>query len=301
MNTNLWLVGMSGPKSLDNLKALIEPVRAFFDGVVWTLHDSRDSGEATYLESVKGRGKVIHYYYSARHDQSRNQYLWCGPIKQGDWCVQIDENELLSPTFAGRLREQIDALRKANVNLAYYYGKPFLFEYHESLVYQGTPHEGLNRQDGAARATELNVPYSNENDVRMNMRPFRRGDPFNWVDHYCKYYLIGPWGSNHCLLGNEHRGDAMAIYRKRETLRVQFRDLLLAKGHSLDLMGLYSHLRSFEGSKNTIPEVRAKPFDPITLRVLNEEKIVQDYYRYHILNDKTVVDDHTWPGMKTYI
>lgn len=306
----LWLVGMSGPDSLDNLKALIEPVRAVFDGVVWTLHDclrgtKLDEETWQYLESVKGKGAVIHRHYDSRHNESRNAYLWGGPIKQGDWCTQVDVLERLCPTFAAKLPTFIAQIEAQGANACHYYGKPFLFQYHESMRYEGNPHEGLLRQDGGMRSFELSQTLPNENDVRMNMRPFRRQDRFGWVDHYAKYYLQSPWGSNHCLLGNEARAtkeqDVNAIYRKREELRIRFRDFLRTQNVELSVSGLYWYLCSFQESPpNCLPYKAATPFDPLLRQVLNEEKIVQDYYRYAILGDDTVVDDHTWPDMKVY-
>lgn len=282
---------MSGPKSVDNLKALIEPIKAFFEGVVWTLHDSHGTEEETFLNGVIGKGKIVHYYYSSRHNESRNNYLWCGPIKQGDWCVQVDELERLQPVFAAKLPEFIQTLVSKGLNCAHYYGKPLVFQYHESMRYDGNPHEGLNRQDGGLRSTELSHSYPNENDVRMNMRPFVRKGDFSWVEHYAKYYIGSPWGSNHCLLGNEARGDPMNIYQKREALRIKFRDHLRENGYTLDLNGLYS----FFADRTTL-----KCLDTFEKQVLNEEKIVQDYYRFNLKQDRTVVDDHTWPAMKIY-
>ena len=64
--SRLFLVGMSGPKSLQDLRELIDPIRGCFDGVIWCLHDSRDTWEHSYLEEVKGAGAVIHLPFTDR-------------------------------------------------------------------------------------------------------------------------------------------------------------------------------------------------------------------------------------------
>ena len=70
---NLFFVGMSGPNSISDLKELIDPIKQYFDGVVWVLHDSRESEEAKYLDSVKAKGAVIHLPWSRRHAFARAQ------------------------------------------------------------------------------------------------------------------------------------------------------------------------------------------------------------------------------------
>lgn len=280
--SRLYLVFMCGPGSLDNLKALIEPVRGAFDGVVAVLHDARGSEEDAYLESVKGCGKVVHYYYSRRHDASRNQYLYCGPIEDGDWCCQIDDKERLNPQFAARLRTQIAALKAAGANAAWYYGKPLLFEYHESLQYAGNPHEGLRRLDGQMRGVELSAQYPTETDIRYSVRHLTRTDPYHWVDHYAKY-LMYPM-SNHGLLGLADRGDVNTLWPIRERNRLAFIDEMKRRGHPRTLDGLNA--------------LFASPIDDRLRGLINLDKVWIDYYRYHVLGDRDLIDEHLWTSLR---
>lgn len=280
----LWFCGMSGPNSLEDLVELLDPIKSYFDGIVWVLHDSVGSEEDKYLESIKGEGKVIHYYYSGRHDASRNQYLWCGPIKQGDWCCQTDLLERVSLEFLPNIRKYIKEFIDNKINMVFYYHKPFLFEYHESLQYIGSPHEGIRRNDHDTRAIELSQQLPNEKDVRINVRPLKRKDPYQWMWHYLRYYL-GPWGSNHCLLGNENRGDPMKIYAQRERIRLLFRDYIVSLGASLNVDSVKEFL-----TKN--------PTDVKLIEFVNQEKILNDVYRFVVLNDLTVNDNHHWKDLK---
>jgi hypothetical protein len=282
----LFLVGMSGPNSEENLRELLQPIKEYFDGIVWTLHDSYDSNEAKFLEEIKGEGKVIHYHYSQRHDVSRNQYLYCGPIKNGDWCCQIDELERIPVEFAKQIPEHTKELKDMGANIAYFFGKPYLFEYHESLKYQGSPHEGLIRQDGKGYGIELNKIFPDENKVRINVRPLKRKDIYQWVEHYSKYMLM-PWGANHCLLGLEHRfntqEDLSKEFQRRELLRLEFLDYI-------DNLGL-------PRTVDTIITLFSGPLDKILKKMINEERVWNDLYRYKVCRDLTVKDDHTWQGM----
>lgn len=276
---------MSGPNSEENLRELIEPVRKNFDGIVCTFHYPKDSG-AAYLEEVKGHGKVIYTEWCKRHDFSRNHYLYSGPIKNGDWCVQIDVLERFGENFIRDLRSHIDYFKSQGVNMVYYYNKPFLFEYHESLMYRGSPHEGLLRMDGQAVGIELSKIIPNEPDVRYNVRPLKRKDPYNWVDHYLRYYLY-PWGSNHCLLGlegNHPKGNA--FFHERDAQRLKFLQFLDSHGINRDTESVIDWLKA--NKDNLHAEMK---------QFINSDLILNDVYRYHVLGDKSIRDRHDWSGL----
>lgn len=279
--SKLWLVFLAGSNSLDDIREMVEPIRSLFAGLVVTYHGQPDDPEAQYLESVKGGGRIIYLPYSGRHDHSRNTYLWCGPIQQGDWCVQTDVLEHPNRQF---IEKHVPYLTTQSNGIYYYFGKPFLFQYHESIRYEGTPHERLLRLDGQGRAGELNQMWLNEADVRLNVRPLKRKDPLGWCIHYLRYWLATPWGANHCLLGNEHRGDPMKLYQEREAIRIPFRDYLRSKGVPLTVEGFKTFVLS-------------NPRDPVLVDAANKERILNDVYRLWVMGDESIKDDHTWAGM----
>lgn len=280
-----YLVLMCGPGSIDNLRELIDPVRAAFDGVVAVLHDSRGSAEDEYLESVKGCGVVIHLPFCRRHSFSRNHYLWAGPIEEGSWIVQLDHLERLNTQFAANLRHFISGLAPQGINTVFYYGKAFIYQQHESLEFVGSPHEGLRRHDGKMQAAELSQHYPVETDVRYSVRHLKRDTSFSWIGHYARYYVEYPYGSNHCLLGNVDRGDEMTIFRQREYMRNTFRDYMRLKGVPLTTESIVQYWRDH-------------PLDEAMRRFVNGEKILNDLYRYRILNDLMCVDEHKWISLK---
>lgn len=281
MTRKIWFAGISGPGSLENLKELLEPIKQYFEGIVWVLHDSVGHAEDTYLQNINA--DVIHYHYNQRHNESRNQYLWNGPIQQDDWVCTCDDLERVVPAFAKDLHNLIDLLEAARVTTVYYYGKVLLFKYHESCRFDGTPHESFRRQDGSGVSLELSANFPDEKDIRVNMRPVKRTDPFHWVDHYCRYMLF-PWGSNHSLLGLENRStNVTQAFQIRESKRLGFIAEIRKRGYTVDLNGLRAML--------------SVPLDATMKKFLNEEKVWQDFYRYHILDDKKVQDEHSWTSM----
>ncbi len=284
----LFFCAMVGPGSLENLKELLEPIKQYFDGICVVLHDARGSKEDEYLESIKGEGAVIHLPFSKRHAFSRNHFLWCGGIPEGSWICMADHLERINPSFAANLRNMIAGFETQGINTCFYYNKAFIYQQHESLEFSGSPHEGLRRNDGQMRAIELSTYFPVESDVRYSVRHLKRDMPFSWVDHYLKYYVSYPWGSNHCLLGNCDRpweGTEMEIFQRREAVRLTFRDEMRRRGVPLTCAALKDYWLSH-------------PLDDKMRYYLNKDKILQDAWRLYVQKDETVNDNHHWKDLK---
>lgn len=276
----LWFTFMAGPNSLEDLHELWDPIKEHFTGLCAVYHGGRDDLEAQYLEANKGEGIIIYLPYVGRHDQSRNVALHCGKIEDGDWVMQCDTLERIPKSFIETW--VLKGLMQTKSNMILYYGKPLLFQYHESLQYVGTPHEGLRRQDGQALPIPLEQALPNESVVRLNVRPQKR-EPFHWVSHYARYMMM-PWGSNHGLLGLSDRGDPAKLFSEREQRRLAFLTEMKRRGYP----------RTLDGLKRML----SQPLDGTLKDFLNNEKVWQDYYRYHVQGDKTVIDEHKWTSMK---
>lgn len=279
----LYFVGMTSAGKTEDLKELIEPIHQYFDGLIWTFHYPKDEG-ADYLESRKGCGEIIYTNFCKRHGFSRNHYLWAGPATDGDWLVQTDDLERLVPEFAAKIRDMIPDLEENGVNVVTYFGKAFIYKWDESLEFVGSPHEGLTRRDGQANHIELSQAFPDENKVRKNVRPLKRQDKFHWMTHYLRYYIEYPIGSNHCLLGNEHRGNPAQIFQQREQVRYHFRNELRKRGIPLTVAGFKEYL------ENNKPDEKMTAF-------INSEKILNDAYRFWSLKDETINDNHHWKDM----
>lgn len=281
--SRLWMTFMAGPNSLDDLRELWEPIRSHFSGLVATYHGDRNDAEALYLEDVKGEGAVIYLPYSRRHDFSRNAYLYCGPMRDGDYVMQCDSKERIVPDFITGFvvpfLADAEAKKHQGINLVYYHTKVLLYEYHESLRFQGTPHEGLTRLDGQQKAVDITPIFPNEDDVRPNVRAKTRGE-FHWIGHYCAYWLH-PFGSNHCLLGWEDRRDQLPA---RESRRLAFRAMVRAKGYPVTVEG--------------VKELFSQSLDDETKGHINGELILHDYYRHAILGETWMTDKHDPSSIK---
>ncbi len=276
---------MAGPGELENIQELVEPIKSYIRGVCAIIHDSDEFDEgASYLLKVNnelGAGNVIFGAFVQRHDHSRNRILYETGMKEGDWYIQTDCLERPKSEFLQKVPDIINS----NPDLAalFYYGKPYLIKFQESLFYKGNPHESLQGIKG--QKVEYSQYEPNEKIVRENVRPLKRPDKFGWVRHYARYHLYPD--SNQCLLGAEHRGDIGKIFHEREIIRKRF----------ISELDLYTYSKDVEGMIKMLYDRRD---DPVIKDSINKEKIIQDVFRLYVLEDWSVIDEHKWKTVKMY-
>ncbi len=276
--TKTWLLLMAGKGSLTDLREIWDPIKHLFNGLSAVYFGDRADEESFYLEAEKGEGIVVYLPYVSRHDLARNVSLHSGVIQQGDWCVVTDTLERPSLKFlTENLHPIADGSTPQHPNLYLFHNKPFLFQYHESMRYVGSPHETLMRDDQGMRALDLKNGYTNEADVRDNVRPKKRKDPFHFVEHFLRYMLF-PWGSNHSLLGLEKNGDPAKLFPIRESRRLAFREEMRRRGFPLTVEGF----KSMVGGE----------LDDTLKQMIQSDKVWSDAYHYLVKGRTDVVCSH---------
>lgn len=282
-NYELYLSFLAGEGMLDDLHAMIDPILPYFDGIRATLHTEKGSAESNYLESIKGKGKIVHSEWTRRLDFSRNKYLYETGFEDGDWFIQTDVLEHPQK----KILDLIPTLIAANPTITsyYYYKKPFLVKWNENLFYHGNPHEYLAGVNSFGLAAPLEETFPDENDVRKNMRPFKRTDPKYWIEHNAKYWFYPNTNhlTNDLAETEENRGKVL----KRTELRHEMMKDMCGRGFSLNVFGLKKY---FSGK---LPKYKRA--------FINNDKILQDFYRHFILNDNTTVEiDPNWESMREF-
>ena len=262
----LWLTLITAAGNEENLRELVEPLLPHIDGVVAVVHRpcEGDAGLA-YLESVKGAGKIIVRDFVQRHDYSQTETLYAGVIQEGDLFIVTDTLERPAAQFIQHCKGHLNQfMLEHDVDCLYYYGKAYIVRYNESMRYQGSPHWGLV---GVSYGIELSnfEQYKDEGKVRLNVRPFKRTDPYNWIAHYLKYGLY-PRGSNSFLLGLDTYGDPAQLFPPREEKRLAFRKEMNRRGYSHTVEGFIQMCKA-EGQ----PDESLKAF-------LNSDKVWADAY-----------------------
>lgn len=275
----LYLCGITSSNNLTNLKEMIDPIIDNIDGLNFTFHYPTDEG-ATYLENNKKDGKIVYADWCQRHSYSMNHFLFQGNMQYGDYFILLDSMERVSREFIEKaIPDFIKQMKERNLCLLCNYGKGFLFKYDESLEFQGSPHWFTSTFTGGTLNLEL------PKDLFWNVRSEQR-DKWHFIDHYAKYMLY-PYGSNHSLLGLEKNGNPKDLFPVRETTRLQFRVYLR---DILKIPITVDSLKSYLiDNKDNIPS-KMKEF-------INTEKVWNDFYRFHILNDRNFNDDHDTGNM----
>lgn len=280
------LCGMSGHTDEDfqNLIEIIEPIKDRINKIVWTINYSNINNiynlDSNTLFSKLKNSYNIYFVFNQwmfRSDFARNSYLFSGHIKHGDICINIDTLERLKPEFFNNFDNLIQLMTQNQIDGFVLHNKRFLFIYNDYLEHRGNPHEGIQGLQRVGELTNIDL-YKNSEDYFGNVRSEKR-DPYHFVDGFIKYYYLHP-NSNHCLLGCE---DDQELFRKREHLRRLFR-LYCSQELKLDF--------TIESLKNYMLN---NDLDDFMKKAFNQEKILNDFYRYHKLNDRNFKDIENCP------
>jgi len=278
--SKLYLCGMTTTGNFDNLSAMIDPIRQYFDGLCFTFHGSildNDKG-AAYLDVQKGCGCVVYATWCQRHSYSMNHFLWQGPMEDGDHFVYLDTLERLSPAFCADLPNLTKWMDENNVAMVANYGKGLVFRYNDQLEFRGSPHWYATQLDGNAVNMELAKEsfWNVRNDVR---------DSMEWVTHYLRYFTY-PAGSNHALLGLDHHkgGTPTEIFPKREAKRLWFLTQMKRAGFPRTVEGAVAFM--------------SQPLTQELIDLIQSDKVWSDAYWYLVKGDTSVIHSHKPEDMK---
>lgn len=266
-------------KNIEELTSISQ----YFDGLAAVDHFSTD-GTYELLQGRKGVGFVEQIPYVGNHSHSLNHALFNPKIEVDDWILLRDSNERVNPDFAAGIKNFVRALELSSVSTVYQYSKLLLFRRCPQQYFQSTPHWGFV----GARANGVQIEktgfFEKDEDYCYSVRNINR-DKYHFVGAYLRYYLL--LDSNHNLLGLENRGNPHELFPKLEVKRVEFRKQLAANGYPITVEGVRQLLDQarFSGLAEW-----AKPF-------FNENKILNDYYRWYYLDQKDFNDDHDHNNM----
>jgi hypothetical protein len=264
-------------QNIDELTSVYE----YFDGLIFVDGGSND-GTKELLESRKKDGTIIYRKWTNDHDYQMNEFLRQGPMKIGDWFLLRDSRERFNPQWVKNIKEMINQFSKNQIRSVYNYGKGFAFEYYDDMYFSGSPHWGLFN----ARGNSLELSnYFDENKKEHTWR-LKDGDggrsEANFIDHFVKYYFV--YGrSNHLLLGRENDREAFV---QAETNRQNFRLYCASLGIDFTINALKEYLMTDTWKK-----------DIKFLTMFNNEEILRNFYRWHILKDdieKIKAESKTW-------
>ena len=284
MSPKTWICGITYGEALEAVKDNILPIAKYFDGLNIVLHknsillSNEEQKLFELLNENKGEGKIHLFDWIRRYDFSRNRYLFDPLMETGDFFVVLDSMEKLEPDFCQNDLPKIKtAMIENNLEAFFLHGKGFIFRKNEWMQYQNGTHECIRPINRAAELTESNG-YEDSSKYFTNTRPLFRHS-LHFVEHFFRYYLID--NTMQCLLGTEHDKE---LTNRRWQNRHNFRHYLYTKGVKFNFDDVYKFF--------------TKPLSEETKVFLNEEKILNDFYRNRILGEIDMVDNHDYKNIK---
>ena len=263
----IFLCGVT-ENQVDNIDKLTSNIWEHVDGLIFVDGGSTD-GTRELLEDRVGEGAVLYRKWTNDHDLQMSEILRQGPMQIGDWFILRDSMERFNDDFAKSIVSFLVNARNQNIKSIYSHGKGFAFEYYDDMFFLGSPHWGL--QNARHEAIDLKDYFKDEKEYSYRLKDGEEGGRpiHNFVDHFVKYYYV--YGrSNHTLLGREHDRKA---YQEAELNRQQFR-VYCNKNIGLDFTveSLLDYLKKDQWKND-------KEF----VAMFNKEKILKDFYRWHVL------------------
>lgn len=276
-------IGIITQNEKQNIEELTSVVK-YFDGLAAVDHFSTD-GTYELLTSRMGLGFVEQIPYWGNNSHSMNHFLFHPKVEVGDWILLRDSNERINEEFARDIRTFVNMLSGNNVNSVYQYSKLLLFRRFSQQYFQSTPHWGFVGARPNMIQIEKTNWYQKDEDYCYSVRNVNR-DKYHFVFAYLRYYLI--LDSNHGLLGIEKNvpqgSDTYKTFALREQRRIAFRQELINNNYSVTV----------DGVKSLMDQSRITGLPNWSISFFNEEKILNDCYRYYFLGLKDFDDNHDW-------
>lgn len=260
--SKLHICGLCKSGDTEELKASLLPLYDYYDALQYVIHEPIDTELYDFLDSIKKDGKIIKTEWCQRLDFARNNYLFRGNMKTGEFFINLDSKEKLFPEFFKLWPQLKEFLIKNNIDGVLLSGKRFLYRYSEFLEHRGNPHEYIANANNVVELTSFGI-FKDTSWYWHNVHTDGKRDKYQYIWHFINYYCFP--ASNHCLLGRDNN---QKEFYEHDAVRREFR-LYCEKSDLLPL----TQEKFIWLCNNKLDDIR---------KFVNYEKYLNDGYHYFI-------------------
>ncbi len=286
----LWICGIC-QNNADELREILAPLynllahrqkKEYALGTIWVDGHSLDDSRSIIEQHC---GYYLQRYWTNDHDFQMNVYLRERLINHGDWVLQLDTSERISPEFIERLQDvMLNNFEEQGINTVYQRSKPLMYKWHDDMIYSGSPHWGIQNQRPHAVDISKFDGFDDDKTYVWSLRD----DINKWILNGIKYYLVYGRSNHMWLIYNpaNYPGSIRNLIQEHEAMRLKFRDYCRnTLGISLDCVPT-KIMREFDTFLKT------ERYHQEFIDFMNYEKIIANYYRYIVKKeDQKVIYD----------
>lgn len=213
ISQKLWLIGMfRGDRQV--LEKTLYPVICDFDGLICVVDSRAKQEDIAWLNSIKMDGEIIVKKWVNDHAHTMNETLFTDKMKFGDYCIVIDETDLLTSSFTKHLKENIKDFHEKDIG-AFWIDHPLIIRYHAGVRVVGSPHWTVTNILG--RQVDLKQLHEYKKELYVtNTRDTLKSGFLSPI----KYTFVYPPFSNHFQL--LYGQFSQEIWAKHENMRINF-------------------------------------------------------------------------------
>lgn len=298
----IWCCGqVSSTGQEDNIEELCRTVFPYFDGIVWTVNYPLSSEiQTSYTEELiketirkhKLSGRVIRNTWINLHAPGMTAFLQSGDIKNGDWLLSIDAQEMIKDGWLKSMRRLVDDCERQNIT-AVFWGRPYFFKYNDQMMYVGNPHcwpTPLTPGQGISIVDESKVRYE-ENGCHFGDFFFNKKKFDDTMIKHAVRYLFCYNISNET--SNQYSDRNLAAQAESE--RQKFRQAWQAERGETTMESLDRYLRDV----NDTPPLHDWKF----IDYMSSIRAFNNYFRLVILHHKRmdIMNDKSNWNIKDYL
>lgn len=213
----LWLLTATQSREKD-ISLMVKNIYPIFEGIVAVLNLPSHDNTLQILEQNKRNGHIILRDFVPNHSHFMNETLFCGYIREGEFCLWLDSPESCTNEFISILPDLIKDFKKNNIGALYWNERPYIFRYNDYLEFFGAYHWGLSGIQGNI------ITLPNKEKYIINQRD--KNPSISYCYNGCKSYICYPLSNEVQMMYGKYGAEIVRIQeQKRREIRKYLKDI----------------------------------------------------------------------------